>query len=103
MQELEMSSPALIFDVYFILGMILPIILKGIFRKNETYYIICISTIILFSCFSAEFVTLPQYDPLELTKIFLKFSGLCFGMCITKFFWNRKQRKGGLLNVKTIN
>lgn len=94
MEAFEMMSPLVHFYVYFVLGIMAVLILRTIFKNSPTYYIIFLSTILLFSWFSKDlFVYLP-YNALEIKSILAKMAGSTIGVVIMHlYFWSKKRKK----------
>ena len=93
MEAFELMLPATHFYIYFVFGIILVGILRIIFKKSPTYYVIFLSTILLFSWFSKDlFVYLP-YDALEIPRIFAKFAGSLIGVILAHLWLRQRKTK----------
>ena len=97
MEFFETMSPAIIFYVYVIFGIVTSLILKFIFKKSPTYYLIFMSTITLFACFSREFVPTLPFDIMDVPRIISKFSGMFLGILFIGLWTRRKTTRRKLV------
>lgn len=91
MEFFETMLPAYHFYIYFVFGMLLVTILRFVFKKSETYYIIFLSTILLCSWFSKDLFTMLPYDSLDVARIVAKMFGSLFGILAARIWFNKRK------------
>jgi hypothetical protein len=97
METLEMLSPAVVFYLYVLFGGVLSFVLKFIFKKSPTYYMIFLSTIALFSIFSREFVPTLPFDIMDVPRIISKSAGIFCGILFINLLMKRKTQRRKLV------
>jgi len=90
--ELALSTPLEHFYVYFITFFIFSYVLRFIFKKSPTHYVIFLSTILLLGCFNKDLFTNLPFEIIDISKIICNMTGGITGI-IVECFW-RKQRVG---------
>jgi hypothetical protein len=90
--ELFLTTSLHHYSVFFIITFIASLTLGYIFKKNETYYVILLSTFVLFSSFYKElFTNIPIY-PTDIQNIVANFTGAISGI-LTKMILQKQSNK----------
>jgi hypothetical protein len=93
MEAFELMSPAVHFYVYFVFGIVATLVLKFIFKKSATYYIIFLSTIFLFSFFSKDLFTNLPYNVMDIPHLVAKVTGVLTGLFAINLFLKQRKNK----------
>lgn len=93
MQSFEMLPAVYMFYIYFLAGVVGSLVLKFIFKKSPTYYIIFLSTVVLFATFSKEFVPNLPFDIMDVPRIISKFCGMTVGILVMNLVVKQQKTK----------
>ncbi len=97
LKSFELMPPVVHFYLYLGFSIVVVLVLKDIFKKNTTYYVIFLSIILLFSCFSKDMFTYLPYDPSDVTRIIAKGLGSGFGVFSAHLWIKQRKNKNGRL------
>lgn len=89
--ELILSSPLKHFCTYFLFALILSYVLRFVFKKDHTYYVIFLSSVLLFSCFSKDLFTNLPFEAMDIPKIMCNLTGSVIGV-LAESLWQKRHK-----------
>ncbi len=90
--ELFLSTPVHHYVTYFIIAFFVSFVLAILFKKDETYYVVFLSTFVLFSIFSKELLTNLPLSTCDYPNIASNLLGSLSGILVETLSRKKKEK-----------